>query len=915
MEQIQEQMAEMRTQLTEQMNAHMAQFMEALANVTRGQEDLQVLVENSRRTENDGQQYGLYDDVSGRIDDHHDENESGVLTMHSAEGAQEEVERYRLIEKRLRAVEGKGVLGMDINDLGLVPGVRIPPKFKVPTFDKYNGATCPMTHVKAYYRKMYVYSEDEGFLMHFFQDSLAGASLEWYVQLERTHIHSWRDLVEAFVKYYQYNVDMAPNRTQLQSLVQGSKESFKEYAQKWRELAARVQPPMTEREIIDMFASTLLGHYYLACSTSATFSAMARCGQRVEMGLKMGKIQIGTSQGIASGKRQSEGYARKKEGNADAVYGKGNQGRSNPQVNAVTIPVPQQQQQQGQHPQYQNNRYPPRARPNRHFDPIPMTQSPSYNANARCAFHSGGVGHDTEKCIALKNKVQDLLDQKVIQFTPTPNIVNNPMPAHGGGSGVNAIENEEISVVYDVGCLTFPLVSVKQHLVNSGIFPGCGVDCENCKNQPGGCIDLKSMVQKLMDEGPLQFYRKRRNARVANDEAVVIDIPYEPVAPISIQVLVHIPIAIPYAEQSAALVITVPGPYPYESEKAVPWHYGSDVYYYGTKKEGELKDNFVKAAVANADNFAGAGRITRSGRVFSPQLVQNNADASAKAKVKQVVVDSQNSSVQNGAPDSAVSSKNVEELLRIIKKSDYKVVEQLGQTQSRIFILQLLMCSEVHRDALLKILNNAYVPHEISVNQLEAVANNISAGNGLGFTDRDLPPEGRNHNKALHISMECKGTTLSRVLVDTGSSLNMLPKSALMRIDYAGVELRPSELVVRAFDGSRRSVFGEVDLPIQVGPQIFTTTFYVMDIQPAYCCLLGRPWIHKVGTVTSTLHQKLKYPVDGKVVTVCGEEDYIVSHLSSFRYVEIEVEIHETPFQAFEAVNIVRTPLCEITKP
>ncbi|XP_058729317.1 uncharacterized protein LOC131601500 isoform X2 [Vicia villosa] len=983
MEQIQEQMAEMRAQLMEQMNTQMTQFMEALANVTRGQEDLRVLVENSRRTENVGGQYGLYDDVSGRIENNHDENEFrqpahvpynpfnqnqgfpppppsrllggrghhnrgnqdfdfenvDQLSRHSAEGVQDDGGKIRLIEERLRAVEGKGVLGMDITDLGLVPGVRVPPKFKVPIFDKYNGATCPMTHVKAYYRKMSVYSEDEGFLMHFFQDSLAGASLEWYVQLERTHIHSWRDLVEAFIKHYQYNVDMAPNRTQLQSLVQGSKDSFKEYAQKWRELAARVQPPMTEREMIDMFTSTLSGHYYLACSASANFSEMVRYGERVEMGLKMGKIQLGASSNTPSGKKQTEGYARRKEGNADAIYGRRGSGRNNSQVNAFMIPVPQQQQHLQGH-RSNNDRYPPRTRPHRKIDPIPMTyaqvlqhllkiekitlrdapnapdtQSPNYNVNVRCAFHSGAAGHDTERCIALKNKVQDLLDQKIIQFTPTPNIVNNPMPTHGG-SGVNAIESEETSVVSDVGCLTFPLVSVKQHLVNSGIFPGCGVDCENCKSRPEGCADLKSMVQKLIDEGPLQFYRRSRGAKSESGEVSVISIPYEPVVPICIQVPIQIPVSIPYEEQPAALMITVPGPIPYESEKAIPWHYGSDVYYYGTKEEGELsEEKSVEAAVANTDNFAGTGRITRSGRVFSPQPIQNNADALAKAKGKQVVTDVQNSPIHNGPPDSAVPSKDVEELLRIIKKSDYKVVEQLGQTQSKISILQLLMCSEGHRDALLRILNGAYVPHEISVNQLEAVANNISAGNGLGFTDHDLPPEGRNHNKALHISIECKGTTLSRVLVDTGSSLNMLPKSALMRIDYAGVELRPSELVVRAFDGSRRSVFGEVDLPIQVGPQIFTTTFYVMDIQPAYCCLLGRPWIHKAGAVTSTLHQKLKYPVDGKVVTVCGEEDYIVSHLSSFQYVEIEGEIHETPFQAFEAVNAVKTPLCELKKP
>src|SRR3954467_13547193 len=69
MEQIQEQMAEMRAQLTEEMNAQMAQFMEALANVTKRQDDLRVLVENSRRVENGGHTR-LFDDVSGRIDDH-----------------------------------------------------------------------------------------------------------------------------------------------------------------------------------------------------------------------------------------------------------------------------------------------------------------------------------------------------------------------------------------------------------------------------------------------------------------------------------------------------------------------------------------------------------------------------------------------------------------------------------------------------------------------------------------------------------------------------------------------------------------------------------------------------------------------------------------------------------------------------
>ena len=60
--------------------------------------------------------------------------------------------------------------------------------------------------------------------------------------------------------------------------------------------------------------------------------------------------------------------------------------------------------------------------------------------------------------------------------------------------------------------------------------------------------------------------------------------------------------------------------------------------------------------------------------------------------------------------------------------------------------------------------------------------------------------------------------------------------------------------MVRAFDGSKRAVFGEVELPVKIGPEMFKSVFYVMDIQPAYSCLLGRPWVHAAGAVTSTLH-------------------------------------------------------------
>ena len=77
----------------------------------------------------------------------------------------------------------------------------------------------------------------------------------------------------------------------------------------------------------------------------------------------------------------------------------------------------------------------------------------------------------------------------------------------------------------------------------------------------------------------------------------------------------------------------------------------------------------------------------------------------------------------------------------------------------------------------------------------------LTADNRLGFSDAGLTPKGRKHNDSLHVSIECSGTTMAHVLVDTGSSLNILPKKALDRLDCEGLILKPSNIVVRAYDG------------------------------------------------------------------------------------------------------------------
>ena len=69
--------------------------------------------------------------------------------------------------------------------------------------------------------------------------------------------------------------------------------------------------------------------------------------------------------------------------------------------------------------------------------------------------------------------------------------------------------------------------------------------------------------------------------------------------------------------------------------------------------------------------------------------------------------------------------------------------------------------------------------------------------------------------------MNYKENTLSNVLVDTSSSLNVLPKSTLARLSYQGAPMRYIGVVVKAFGSSQKTVIGEVDLPVKICPSDF----------------------------------------------------------------------------------------------
>ncbi|XP_070002314.1 uncharacterized protein [Nicotiana sylvestris] len=155
--------------------------------------------------------------------------------------APEEItQRLKSLEQQLKNIQGlAGQKSIAFKDLCMFPDVRLPLGFKNPKFEKYNGHGDPIAHLKRYCNQLRGAGGNEKFLMIYFRESLTGIASEWFMGQDTSCWYVSDDMAQAFVKQIQYNIDIAPDRNSLSNLKKKLTESFREYAIKWREHAAR----------------------------------------------------------------------------------------------------------------------------------------------------------------------------------------------------------------------------------------------------------------------------------------------------------------------------------------------------------------------------------------------------------------------------------------------------------------------------------------------------------------------------------------------------------------------------------------------------------------------------------------------------------------------------------------------------
>nr|XP_016488828.1 PREDICTED: uncharacterized protein LOC107808773 [Nicotiana tabacum] len=141
----------------------------------------------------------------------------------------------------------------------------------------------------------------------------------------------------------------------------------------------------------------------------------------------------------------------------------------------------------------------------------------------------------------------------------------------------------------------------------------------------------------------------------------------------------------------------------------------------------------------------------------------------------------------------------------------------------------------------------------------------------ITFTEEDDDGLLLPHNDALVISFNVLDFKIKRMLVDTGSSANIIQWRVLEQAKLTG-NIVPTTKLLAGFNLTSVTTRGEILLPTHAEGVTQTTLFEVVDGDMGYNIILGRPWIHEIKVVPLTYHQLLKFPTLEGIKQIIGDQ-------------------------------------------
>ncbi|XP_075650215.1 uncharacterized protein LOC142620788 [Castanea sativa] len=193
----------------------------------------------------------------------------------------------------------------------------------------------------------------------------------------------------------------------------------------------------------------------------------------------------------------------------------------------------------------------------------------------------------------------------------------------------------------------------------------------------------------------------------------------------------------------------------------------------------------------------------------------------------------------------------------------------------------------------------------------------------ISFNEEDVQGVRQPHNDPLVITLTIEGFNTKRILIDNGSSADIMYLPAFQQLKLDPKRLRPFDSPLVSFSGDKVYPRGIVTLKVTIGTYPLQQTrqldFLVVDCPSAYNVIIGRPTLNRWKAVTSTYCLKVKFPTEDGVGEAKGDQ---VLARECYQAVVATKENHtwtiekekEDKAEALEAVELVEGEVAKMTR-
>lgn len=235
-----------------------------------------------------------------------------------------------------------------------------------------------------------------------------------------------------------------------------------------------------------------------------------------------------------------------------------------------------------------------------------------------------------------------------------PNVQASMLPKHGGAI-VNMFERFPRKYhVFDINMIRRSLVEMHPTLCELSYYEHDHVCCRICSRNPRGCVMVKRDLQEMLDENLIQITRDMDE----DEHGMNVIVP-------NFNILE--PVVVAYNSQKSVvspLVIRQVDPTPYESGKVVPYKYNATMLEDGKE--------VIIPSLSSVVNISDIRSVTISGRVFSSVSSKRIEDTSVGKQAQM-----ETTIVQSGQSSSVNHKSDHDEVLKLIKRSEFNMVDQL----------------------------------------------------------------------------------------------------------------------------------------------------------------------------------------------------------------------------------------------